>query len=71
MGEAHGEWQPMPAMFYLNVDDVDAWYRRAVQAGATSMGEPANQPYGDRTAAVSDAFGNQWYMGTPSKNVRP
>src|SRR5262245_36620190 len=50
MGEAHGPWQPMPAAFYLYVDDVDALYRRAVGAGATSMEPPTDQPYGDRVA---------------------
>src|SRR5215510_2792790 len=62
MGDAHDEWQPMPTMFYVYVDDVDAWYRRALAAGAASMEEPALQPYGERRAAVRDAFGNQWYL---------
>jgi uncharacterized glyoxalase superfamily protein PhnB len=66
MGEAHGEWGPMPTMFYLYVDDVDAWYRRAVAAGATSMEPPALQPYGERRAAVRDAFDNQWYLAAPA-----
>ncbi|HEX9748794.1 MAG TPA: VOC family protein [Methylomirabilota bacterium] len=66
MGEAHGEWGPMPTMFYLHVDDVDAWYRRALAAGATSMEAPALQPYGDRRAAVRDAFANQWYLAEPA-----
>jgi PhnB protein len=65
MGEAHGPWQPMPAMFYLYVDDVDAAYRRALAAGAASMDEPAVQPYGERRAAVRDAFDNQWYLASP------
>jgi len=65
MGEAHGEWQPMPTMFYLYVDDVDAAYRRALAAGAASMEEPAVQPYGERRAAVRDAFDNQWYLAAP------
>ncbi len=65
MGEAHGEWGPMPTMFYLYVDDVDAWYRRALAAGATSMEPPALQPYGERRAAVRDAFENQWYLAAP------
>jgi uncharacterized glyoxalase superfamily protein PhnB len=64
MGEAHGEWQPMPATFYLYVDDVDAWYERAVAGGATSMEEPKDQPYGDRVGAVRDPFENVWYIGT-------
>jgi PhnB protein len=66
MGEAHDEWGPMPTMFYLYVDDVDAWYRRAVAAGATSMEAPTLQPYGERRAAVRDAFGNQWYLAAPA-----
>lgn len=64
LSEAHGEWQPMPATFFLYVNDVDAWYRRALEAGATSLAEPADQPYGDRTGGVTDAFGNQWYLAT-------
>ena len=71
MGEAHGPYQPMPAMFYLYVPNVDAMYSRAVNAGATSTGEPADQPYGDRTASVKDAFGNQWYLATHIKDMQP
>ncbi len=66
MGEAHGEWGPMPTMFYVYVDDVDAWYRRAIAAGATAMEAPALQPYGERRAAVRDAFDNQWYLAAPA-----
>jgi PhnB protein len=69
MGEAQGKYPPMPTMFYLYVPDVDAVYRRAVAAGATSSQPPADQYYGDRTAAVKDAFGNQWYIATHIKDV--
>lgn len=64
MGEAGGPYQPMPTMFYMYVPDADAAYHRALVAGASSIKEPANQPYGDRVAAVQDAFGNQWYIAT-------
>lgn len=64
MGEAHGPWQPMPATFFLYVDDVDAWYERAVAAGAISRSAPANQPYGDRVGGVADPFDNVWYLAT-------
>jgi len=67
MGEAHGKYSPMPTMFYLYVPDCDAVYHRALAAGATSISEPADQPYGDRTAAVKDAFGNEWYVATRIK----
>jgi PhnB protein len=67
MGEAHGPYQPMPTRFYLYVPHVDATYRRALEAGATSVSEPADQPYGDRLAGVADAFGNQWLIATMIK----
>jgi len=69
MGEAHGKYETMPAMFYLYVPNVDAVHRQAVAAGATSFQEPTDQPYGDRTAAVADAFGNKWYIATHIKDV--
>jgi PhnB protein len=62
MGEAHGPYQPMPTTFYLYVEDADAGYTRALQAGATSISEPADQPYGDRNAGVKDPFDNVWYI---------
>ena len=69
MGEAHGPYQPMQSMFYLYVPNVDELYRRALQAGATSISEPADQPYGDRNAAVRDSFGNEWFIATHVKDV--
>lgn len=70
MGEAHEQWQPMPSMFMLYVDDADAWYAHAMKAeGAISMGEPKDQPYGDRVGAVKDPFDNLWYIGTPIKDA--
>lgn len=69
MGEAHGPYQPMAAMFYLYVPNVDAMYARALSAGATSICAPADQPYGDRNAGVKDAFGNQWFIATHIKDV--
>jgi len=64
MGEAHGPHQPIPGMFYLYVPDCDALYRRALTAGATSLHEPKDQPYGDRSGAVTDPFGNQWWIAS-------
>jgi uncharacterized glyoxalase superfamily protein PhnB len=64
MGEAHGPWQPMPSTYFLYVENVDDWYRRALAAGAKSESEPADQPYGDRVAGVVDPFDNVWYLAT-------
>jgi len=70
MGEAHGKYAPMDAMFYLYVPNMEAVYRQAIAAGATSFQEPTNQSYGDRTAAVKDPFGNKWYIATHIKDVQ-
>jgi PhnB protein len=64
MGEAHGQWQPMPGAIHFYSPDVDAMYQRAIEAGATSISAPANTPYGDRYAGVIDPQGNYWYLAT-------
>lgn len=52
------------AAFHVYVNDVDATFERAVAAGATSLGEPADRPYGERSGFVRDAFGHNWYIAT-------
>jgi PhnB protein len=71
MGDANGPYQPMQSMFYLYVPDADAVYQRALAAGAKMLQEPKDQPYGDRNAAVTDPFGNTWYIGTHVRDVQP
>src|SRR5262245_62146098 len=58
-----GAREVFPAFLYVYVDDADATYRRALAAGATSLEEPFNTPYGDRRAMVRDPFGNVWQIG--------
>jgi PhnB protein len=53
-----------PAEFHGYVEDVDAAFQRALAAGATSLGEPADRPYGERAGFVRDAFGNHWFIAT-------
>jgi PhnB protein len=54
-----------PAAFHVFVRDADATFTRAIAAGATSLGEPANRRYGERAGFVRDPFGNHWYIATP------
>jgi len=71
MGEPMGGCQPMFGSLYLYVHDVDAVYKRALQAGATSTSEPADQFYGDRSAGIKDPVGNQWCIATHKEDVPP
>lgn len=63
LSEAHGDSKPMPSVLHLYMSDVGDTYRRALQAGATSLSAPGAGD-GERTAAVRDAFGHSWYLDT-------
>ena len=56
------ERDPFRAFLYVYVDDADDAYRRALDAGADSLEEPLETPYGDRRAMVRDPFGNIFQM---------
>jgi uncharacterized glyoxalase superfamily protein PhnB len=55
----------MPAFLYVYVEDADSTYQRALAAGALSLEEPRDLPYGDRRAMVKDRWGNVWQIATP------
>lgn len=62
-GEPAEGWLPMPAAFTFYVADgkaVDATYQRALDAGATAVEAPTNQPWGYRAGRVQDPGGNRW-----------
>jgi PhnB protein len=65
LGQASGEWPARAGAFYVWVADVDATYRQALRAGATSESEPADKPYGHRNAGVFDPSGITWWIGAP------
>jgi PhnB protein len=69
LADATEDLPPIPAMLHLYVEDVDAVYRQALDAGAESIREPEDQLYGDRMAGVNDGFGNQWWIATHIEDV--
>ena len=70
MVSASGQRDPIPAFLYVYVDDVDGTYERALEAGAVSLEEPSEMPYGDRRGMVKDPWGNTWQIATHSP-VKP
>ncbi|GBE63588.1 extradiol dioxygenase [Mycobacterium sp. MFM001] len=57
-----GQREPFPAFLYVYVDDVDATYRVALDAGAVMIEPPLDTPYGDRRAMVQDTSGNAYQI---------
>jgi PhnB protein len=55
--------------FHFYTDNCDQSYERALAAGAKSVREPADQPYGDRNSGVLDPFGYKWWIATRAKNA--
>ena len=64
-----GVRETMTAFLYVYVDDVDATYERALSAGATSLEEPQDMPYGDRRGMVRDEWGNSWQIATHKEDL--
>lgn len=69
---AHSGAPPQPGAaptvsIMLNVDDVDAWFDRAIAAGALSVMKPENMFWGGRFCSLSDPSGHRWSIHGPQK----
>ena len=62
-GELPPEHSPTSASVYVYVEDVDAVYRRALEAGAEPITAPEDKPYGERGCGFV-AYGNTWWVAT-------
>jgi PhnB protein len=70
MSEARDQYPPMPCAIHYYVPNVDEAYHRALDAGAVSISAPADQPYGERNASISDPHGNTWYLAAHITETR-
>ena len=71
LGDASDQSPAAPASLHLYVEDVDATYQRAKQAGGESLREATDQFYGDRSAGIKDRFSDQWWLATHIEDVPP
>jgi PhnB protein len=60
-----------PVTISIYVEDVDAVFDAAVEAGATSLRPVKNEFYGDRTGQFEDPFGHRWSVATHVEDVPP
>jgi uncharacterized glyoxalase superfamily protein PhnB len=56
------ERERFPAFLYVYVNNADATHRKAVRAGARTIEEPVDTPYGDRRCMFEDASGNVYQV---------
>jgi uncharacterized glyoxalase superfamily protein PhnB len=56
-------------VIFLYVEDTDALYQRAVDAGATATMPPDDMFWGDRFAQVGDPFGHVWQIATHKEDL--
>jgi PhnB protein len=69
IGDAMADQKATPTMLYLYVEDADAMFKRAKQAGGTVVKEVENQFYGDRAGCIKDPSGNTWWVATHVEEV--
>jgi PhnB protein len=54
---------------FIYSEDVDAAYKKAVDAGATAVMQPADMFWGDRFGKLTDPFGHQWGIATHKEDL--
>lgn len=69
--EGSDEFPPRKMSIHLYVEDSDEVFRKAIEAGAVSLFEVADQPYGERSGGVEDPCGNEWYIATQKAEMYP
>jgi PhnB protein len=58
------DWPALPSHVHIYVKDVDAIYRRALEAGAVSVQEPVKKQDEDKRGGVKDSGGTTWWIAT-------
>jgi uncharacterized glyoxalase superfamily protein PhnB len=65
LADANDQYPARTMFIHLYVADADAAFERALRAGANSVQQVADMPWGDRQGTATDPFGNTWYIGMP------
>lgn len=71
LASGSGDWPPTSSLICLYVEDCDAVFERAVEAGATVLEAVQDKFYGDRAGSVQDPFGQRWSIMTHKEDLTP
>ncbi len=63
------QWPATSSLTCLYVDNCDAVFKQAVEAGATVIEELSDKFYGDRAGSLEDPFGQRWSIMTHKEDV--
>ena len=69
--DAKENWPDTPALLRLYLNDIDEVFAKALRAGATSVTELRDSPWGDRGGRVRDPLGNIWWLVEHVEEVEP
>lgn len=58
------DWPAVPTSVHVYVRDVDAAYKRGLEAGATGVQEPVRKDDEDRRGGIKDDGGTTWWIAT-------
>jgi uncharacterized glyoxalase superfamily protein PhnB len=58
------DWPVVRSHVHVYVNDVDAAYRRALEAGAVSVQAPVKKQDEDKRGGVKDSGGTTWWIAT-------
>ena len=64
LADGSENWQPQPYNVHIYVPDVDAVYRKALEAGAEQVQEPVKKDDPDRRGGVRGPGGVTWWIAT-------
>src|SRR5688500_6004482 len=64
IADAMEKYPASTCRLYLYVEDVDSVYKQAMNNNSTSLREPIDESYGDRSCGVNDSWGNEWWIAT-------
>jgi uncharacterized glyoxalase superfamily protein PhnB len=60
-----------PVSIFLYTENVDALWKKAVDAGATVVHPLIDQFWGDRAGLLDDPFGHHWWLAQHIKDPTP
>ena len=71
LGESMEGWPARGLVAQIYVEDSDALFQQAVDAGATVIMPMTDMFFGSREGRVADPFGNVWTIATLKEKVSP